>query len=66
MASIDVTARLLRYEAPCQVPGDVHSDDRVRVYSGKVTPNVICGFHAQDHVLSDSFAKIRAAEEAGR
>lgn len=30
----------------CRSAGPIHSDDRVLVYSGRVEPERICGFHS--------------------
>ena len=30
----------------CAYPSDNHSDDRVDVYHGSVTPTHLCGYHA--------------------
>lgn len=45
---------------PCQyvspIGSDHHSEDRVKVYYGRVKPAILCGFHASfdgPHVLAN-------------
>lgn len=33
-------------DRPCQAPGAHHSDDRVLMYHGELTPWTVCGYHA--------------------